>query len=235
MKIQEISSDTHFSCASSSGDQRFKAGLPEGPDQSLYNWEHSGELCHHTYLWPVVESLMPRENLSVLDVGCGSGFITKRVAELGNEVIGVDASPDGIRLARLEHPGPRFEVGSAYDNLTALAPPEGWDLILGLEIIEHLFSPKRFLENMYRHLRPGGLLILSTPYHGYLKNLALSIVNGWDRHHSVAWECGHIKFFSRRSLAPMLADTNFRCVRFRYAGRLPLLWKSMVCVASRGT
>src|SRR5260221_3248238 len=184
MKIQEISSDTHFSCASSSGDQRFKAGLPEGPDQSLYNWEHSGELCHHTYLWPVVESLIPRENLSVLDVGCGSGFITKRVAELGNEVIGVDASPDGIRLARLEHPGPRFEVGSAYDNLTALAPPEGWDLILGLEIIEHLFSPKRFLENMYRHLRPGGLLILSTPYHGYLKNLALSIVNGWDRHHS---------------------------------------------------
>jgi len=232
--MQFVNSDTQSVDSSCTTETSVDLGIPDSPDQNRYNWESAGEHSHHTFLLPAVMSLIPsRKSLSVLDAGCGSGYLTMKVAELGNDVTGIDSSPNGIRLARLAYPGVRFEIGSIYDDLQKFAPPKGWDLIVAVEVIEHLFSPKRFLENMHRHLRPGGTLLLSTPYHGYLKNLAISLVDGWDRHHTVDWECGHIKFFSRRTLSALFASSGFREVRFRYAGRVPLLWKSMVCVASR--
>lgn len=74
---------------------------------------------------------------------------------------------------------------------------------------------------------------LTTPYHGYLKNLVLSIFNYWDKHHTVDWEGGHIKFFSERTLRQMLMATGFANITFNNAGRLQYLWKSMVCRAQK--
>jgi len=199
--------------------------------EGQYSWDRGGEHSHHGYLWPSIKALLPQRPLDVLDAGCGTGFISAQMAQLGHSVVGIDASPNGVRLARLTYPHLRFEVQSVYDDLMILAPYGGWDLILSVEVIEHLFSPKRFLENMHRHLRPGGTLLLSTPYHGYLKNLAISLTNSWDRHHTVDWTCGHIKFFSHCTLAKMLAETGFEAPLFRHAGRLPLLWKSTICMA----
>jgi 2-polyprenyl-3-methyl-5-hydroxy-6-metoxy-1,4-benzoquinol methylase len=197
-----------------------------------YRWESGGEQSHHKYLWNMVKAMLPKsEKLSVLDAGCGTGFIAAQIARLGHSVLGVDASREGVEIARHESPHLRFEVRSVYDDLADLAPPTGWDLIVSLEVIEHLFSPMRFLQNMHRHLRSDGTLILSAPYHGYVKNLAISIVNGWDLHHTVHWPCGHIKFFSHRTLNRVLADSGFESPFFRHSGRLPLLWKSMVCAA----
>ena len=78
-----------------------------------------------------------------------------------------------------------------------------------------------------------GQLICSTPYHGYLKNLALSLVNKWDDHHNPLWDGGHIKFFSRDSLTRLLREAGLVNISFRGAGRLPYLWKSMVLAADR--
>jgi 2-polyprenyl-6-hydroxyphenyl methylase/3-demethylubiquinone-9 3-methyltransferase len=167
--------------------------------------------------------------LSVLDAGCGNGFIAARIAGRGHNVIAIDASPTGVELARVAHPGVRYEVKSVYDDLNSLMPHGGWDLIISSEVIEHLSRPSAFLANMNRHLRPGGWLILTTPYHGYLKNLALSIANAWDHHHGSLDEGGHIKFFSQHTLAAALARAGFEPPVFRNAGRVSLLWKSMVC------
>ncbi len=49
----------------------------------------------------------------------------------------------------------------------------GWDLIVSLEVIEHLFAPRRFVAEMFDLLRPGGVFIVTTAYHGYFKNLAV--------------------------------------------------------------
>jgi 2-polyprenyl-3-methyl-5-hydroxy-6-metoxy-1,4-benzoquinol methylase len=151
---------------------------------------------------------------------------------MGHQVVGIDASPSGIKLARTTYPGVHFQLRSVYDNLVALAPLGGWDLIVSLEVIEHLFAPRLFLENMRNHLQPGGVMLLSTPYHGYVKNLVLSLVNGWDRHHTVDWECGHIKFFSVKTLQNMLSEAGFDLSVSRFSGRLPLLWKSMICLST---
>ena len=69
---------------------------------------------------------------------------------------------------------------------------------------------------------------MSTPYHGYLKNLALAMTGKLDGHFSVLWDGGHIKFFSRATLERMLTDQGFEVLAFAGAGRLPLLWKSML-------
>jgi len=200
--------------------------------ESEYLWDHGGQQSHHVYCWKAIERGLPeKKQLDVLDAGCGPGFIAAQLAELGHRVTGIDASHEGIRLARQTYPGVRFETHSVYDDLADLTPNEGWDLIISAEVIEHLFAPLRFLENMYRHLRQNGVLLLSCPYHGYLKNLGLSLVDGWDRHHAVDWTCGHIKFFSQRTLEKMLKQAGFEPKGFWHAGRLPLIWKSMLCTA----
>jgi 2-polyprenyl-3-methyl-5-hydroxy-6-metoxy-1,4-benzoquinol methylase len=203
-----------------------------GNFEGSYFWEHGGEQSHHSYCWRAIARGLPKmTRLDVLDAGCGPGFVADRLARLGHRVTGIDASLKGIGLARRTYPAVRFETHSVYDDLADLAPDGGWDLIVSAEVIEHLFAPLQFLRNMRNHLRDTGILLLSSPYHGYLKNLGISLVNGWDRHHTVDWECGHIKFFSQRTLEEMLKQAGFQPTRFWYAGRAPLLWKSMFCTA----
>jgi len=66
-----------------------------------------------------------------------------------------------------------------------------------------------------------------------LKNIAISLANGWDQHHHPEREGGHIKFFSERSLAHILIENGFGQITFRNAGRLPYFWKSIVCRAQK--
>ena len=77
----------------------------------------------------------------------------------------------------------------------------------------------------------GGNLIVTMPYHGYLKNMALSLVNGWDKHFSPLWDMGHIKFWSRRTLCQLLEQNGFEVTGFYGVGRAPLFWKSMIVTA----
>ena len=140
---------------------------------------------------------------------------------------GVDLSEDGIVIARKAHPKVRFEVASVYDDLHSMI--DEVDVVVSSEVIEHLYYPQRYLDNMMSLIRPGGFIILTTPYHGYLKNLALSVFNHWDKHHTVDWEGGHIKFFSERTLTDMLIKSGFTDIVFNNAGRMTFLWKSMVC------
>lgn len=202
---------------------------PEG----TYKWECAGEHSNHAYLWPTIKTLLRHDRaLRILDAGCGNGFIVDQLARLGHQVVGIDASRTGIELAQTTYPDCHFELRSVYDDLSSLAPPGGWDVILSLEVIEHLFSPRKFLENMRGNLKSPGSLILSTPYHGYVKNVVLSVANGWDRHHTVDWECGHIKFFSVRTLTETVSKAGLNVSFMKYSGRAPLLWKSMICLCT---
>ena len=103
--------------------------------------------------------------------------------------------------------------------------------MVSTEVVEHLYRPRLLPAFARGLLEPGGYLVVSTPYHGYLKNLALSGSNGWDAHHTPLWDGGHIKFWSRATLTRLLEENGFEVVSFSGAGRLPWLWKSMILVA----
>ena len=98
-----------------------------------------------------------------------------------------------------------------------------------MDVIEHLFYPKELVRSARRCLKPGGRLILSTPYHGYLKNIALSVSGKMDKHFTCLWDGGHIKFFSVATLKELLESEQYKDIQFTFAGRFPYFWKAMLC------
>jgi 2-polyprenyl-3-methyl-5-hydroxy-6-metoxy-1,4-benzoquinol methylase len=205
-------------------------------DVHPYGYKNAQPNSSHGYLLPEVIRRMRLElgsnRATVLDIGCGNGFVANKLAELGHNVTGFDASPDGIAVARAAYPNVTFRVASVYDqNLPEMEAPA--DCVVSLEVIEHLLYPRKLLELAHSVLKPGGTLIVSTPYHGYLKNLALSVANGWDRHFGVDWDGGHVKFFSPTTLRSMAARVGFQDIKVSGIGRFPMLWKAMVLSARR--
>jgi len=152
------------------------------------------------------------------------------LAEMGYSVIGVDPSRSGIELAkRHERPSLQFELGSVDDDLAKRYGT--FPLVVSLEVIEHCTSPQVFIDTLWSALEPGGLGILSTPYHSYLKNLLIVASGRFDRHFDPLWEGGHIKFFSVPKLRTLCA--RFSRVEFYRIGRVPLVAKSVMVVATR--
>jgi 2-polyprenyl-3-methyl-5-hydroxy-6-metoxy-1,4-benzoquinol methylase len=206
-------------------------------EQTEFGWLNSEATCAHDYLLPGVlssiEKLYGDRRIRVLDLGCGNGFVASRLSELGHDVTGIDAAVDGINIARTSYSKPRFQRGSIYESEWPGVTDESFDCVVSLEVVEHLLYPKVLFERSYRLIKQEGHLLVSTPYHGYLKNLALSLTNSWDKHFDVAWDGGHIKFFSRKTLKRMALDAGFKNIRTFGAGRLPWLWKSMFMLAEK--
>ena len=82
-------------------------------------------------------------------------------------------------------------------------------------------------------LEPGGTAIISTPYHGYIKNLVMALSGKMDAHFTALWDNGHIKFWSYKTLSALLAEAGFVDIRFERVGRIPPLAKSMIAIARK--
>jgi 2-polyprenyl-6-hydroxyphenyl methylase/3-demethylubiquinone-9 3-methyltransferase len=95
--------------------------------------------------------------------------------------------------------------------------------------------PKIYLKNINDWLKNKGYLILTTPYHGYFKNLLITVLNKFDHHVNPLWEGGHIKFFSKRTISKLLNQTGFKLMNFIGCGRIFYIWKSMIFLAMKNT
>jgi 2-polyprenyl-3-methyl-5-hydroxy-6-metoxy-1,4-benzoquinol methylase len=190
----------------------------------------------HRYLMPALLSLGGERlgpGTRVLDVGCGNGFKAGQLLARGCHVVGIDPSESGISIARATYPRARFELLPADDKLLENLQAEPFDVVVSTEVIEHVYEPRKFVAGCYAALKPAGCFIVSTPYHGYLKNLSIAFLNGWDQHANPLADGGHIKFWSKRTLLALLRESGFCNLQFRGAGRLPLFWKSMVMAGDR--
>jgi 2-polyprenyl-6-hydroxyphenyl methylase/3-demethylubiquinone-9 3-methyltransferase len=196
-----------------------------------YPYQTAEYACTHAYLQPCLERLLAgvATGARVLDLGCGNG--SSLAAFRGRDWIlhGTDYSPSGIAIAQRNYPEIDFFVADASASTEAILERVGpVDIVISTEVIEHLYDPRGMLRNAFSVLEPGGVIILSTPYHGYLKNLLLALVGKMDQHFTVLWDHGHIKFWSKATLTKALEEAGFSEIRFEGAGRLPWLWKSMV-------
>jgi 2-polyprenyl-6-hydroxyphenyl methylase/3-demethylubiquinone-9 3-methyltransferase len=199
-----------------------------------YRFADAGPTWANPYLWPIVQRIADTARLRerrAFDLGCGSGATANMLSQRGFEVVGVDPSVRGIALARNAYPGIRFAVGSAYDDLAATYGT--FPLVVSLEVVEHCFDPRRFARTLYSLVEPGGIAVVSTPYHGYWKNLALAVAGQWDSHLTALWDGGHIKFFSVRTLRALLQEAGFQDIEFVRVGRIPPLAKSMIAIARK--
>jgi len=167
----------------------------------------------------------------LFEVGCGNGSVASAITSHGWNVTGIDPSDQGIQHARARYPDINLHQGSAYD---ALADQYGcFPVVLSLGVVEHVYDPRRYAATVFSLLEPGGTAIISTPYHGYIKNLAMAISGRMDAHFTALWDHGHIKFWSYKTLSRLLAEAGFEDIRFERVGRIPPLAKSMIATARK--
>jgi len=184
------------------------------------------------YLHDALLTMLNKDaNRCILDLGCGNGHLVSYLAKQGYDAYGTDASENGIAIAKKEYPGRFFLQDLSTDKLPVELQKVKFDTIVSTEVIEHLYNPDGFIEFCKNVLQKHGELIISTPYHGYWKNLLLAILDKWDSHHDPTWHGGHIKFWSKKTLSKLLTDKGFTVTEFKGCGRAPYFWKSMIIKA----
>jgi 2-polyprenyl-3-methyl-5-hydroxy-6-metoxy-1,4-benzoquinol methylase len=198
---------------------------------ATYVYTDTAHAHTHSYLLPIVDrALAEMAAKTVFDLGCGNGAVAKYLSK-SFDVVGIDYSASGIAQAQAAFAGLRLEHRSAYEDLAAEFGQ--FDAVVSLEVVEHLFDPRAFTRRIFDLVRPGGGIIISTPFHGYWKNIALALTGKMDAHFTALWDGGHIKFWSARTLRTLLVEAGFVSIRFKCAGRIPPLAKSIVAIARR--
>jgi SAM-dependent methyltransferase len=168
------------------------------------------------------------EGSRVLDLGCGRGEFCEFFRSLGFEAEGIDISSQVVAHARDAHHGIPFHVGEAASLLPVRAG--AYDCVFSSEVIEHLFDVGEYLSAVNRLLKPGGLYVLTTPYHGLLKNVLIDALN-YRGHYDPLGQ--HIRFFDRRGLADCLERFGFRPLVWTGYGRPWPFWKSFFVVSRK--
>jgi len=107
-----------------------------------------------------------------LDVGCGAGLLSEPLARLGATVTGLDAAPENIAAARLHAQAQGLVIDYRAGGIESLGD-ETFDLVVSMEVVEHVTDPAAFIAGLAGALAPDGLLILSTPNRTPLSRLAL--------------------------------------------------------------
>ncbi|MES2099782.1 MAG: class I SAM-dependent methyltransferase [Pseudomonadota bacterium] len=194
-------------------------------------WLHHGPRAIHTHITrPVVQQLAKAEAHRVLDLGCGNGWFTGALDSCGFEVTGVDHDEASVRFAREQHPGLRFRQ---VDAMGPLDPGlmRRFDAVVAIDVIDHVPLPRRLVEAALAMLKPGGLLVITSPFHGYSKNLALALAGRFDSRWESTLDHGRMKFFSRSTLTALLSEFELRELHFEAVGRIPIFARSMLISA----
>jgi SAM-dependent methyltransferase len=139
----------------------------------------------------------------ILDVGCGTGELGRHRGESGFEIHGVDGDPGAVQKAR------RFEHALCLDLESGALPyeDESFDAVLARDILEHLHDPNRLAHEIYRVIRPGGLLVASVVM---------------ARPRKVWADYTHVRGFTLSSARLLLEDAGFRVDRIYRMGPVPL-------------
>jgi 2-polyprenyl-6-hydroxyphenyl methylase / 3-demethylubiquinone-9 3-methyltransferase len=153
------------------------------------------------------KSMRPLEGLTLVDIGCGGGVLSEPLARLGATVTGLDPAPTNIAVATLH--AQKGNVPVSYRNSTieeAVANGERFDIVLAMEVVEHVTDAAAFTASVCAALKPGGLLVMAT-LNRTLKSWALAIVGAeyvlrWLPRGTHDWQ----KFVTPDELAEAIAD-----------------------------
>ena len=118
----------------------------------------------------------PFAGLRLLDIGCGGGLLSEPMARLGAEVVGADAAARNIPVARLHAEQSGLTIDYRHTTAEAMAAAgERFDVVLNMEVVEHVADPQGFTTTCQELLKPGGLMICST-LNRTPKSFAMAIV-----------------------------------------------------------
>lgn len=165
----------------------------------------------------------------VLDLGCGAGRFVAALASAGADPVGVEVAEAALDRAARVAPGADLRL--VGDDGTIPVDHGSVDLVWCSEVLEHVADGAALLGEARRVLRRGGRLLVTVPYHGRAKGVAIALAR-FDAHFDPQGQ--HLRFFTRASLRALLRDTGFEDVRIEAAGGPPLFRESLVARAGRG-
>ena len=194
--------------------------------KSDYAFSNSNPGFLHPFFEKTIQAWLNIETRPrVADVGCGNGSLCRFLKDEGFDVYGVEPGRQGFQMACESHPDIRFYHLGVDDDGRDLPRV---DAVVTTEVVEHLFLPRALPRFCKQIIEPGGTVLVSTPYHGWLKNTLIAASGMWDNHHNPLWDYGHVKFWSRATLTRLFEEQGFVCEGFRGHGRIPGLWKTMM-------
>lgn len=118
----------------------------------------------------------PFEGLRILDIGCGGGLLSEPMARLGADVVGADAAPRNIPVAQIHAEQSGLKIDYRHTTAEAMAEAgEQFDIVLNMEVVEHVADPLAYLTACHALLKPNGLMLCST-INRNPKSFAMAIV-----------------------------------------------------------
>lgn len=204
------------------------------PPGRVYTYHEPGPSHSHRYTLDRLQRILLAhawpQDPRALDYGCGNGWFAGRLASMGFNTVGVDISESGIALAKQTISNAYFTSDISADNLQRLGP---FDLITYVEVLAHCYTPLRDLGAMLACLKPSGMLLLSTPYHGYFKYLAMAAAGKLEGHLNTSWSGAYVHFFTPNSISSLLLQAGFQDINVIRAGRIGVLAKSMILTCTK--
>jgi SAM-dependent methyltransferase len=164
----------------------------------------------------------------VLDLGCGAGRFLAALQGAGADAVGVEIAEGALERARRVAPGADVRLLEPDGSL----PLEhaSVDLVWCSEVLEHVADGALLLSEVRRVLKPGGRLLVTVPFHGRAKAVAIALAR-FESHFDPQGQ--HLRFYTRRSLAGSLRAAGLEPVSVTTAGGPPLLRESLVARARR--
>ena len=173
-------------------------------------WDPNGKMAPLHKINPLrnVKSLNCLSGLRILDIGCGAGLLCEPLTRLGAQVIGIDPSASNIAAARLHADKGHLSIDYRCTSVEQMDVRERFDIVLAMEVIEHVTDVGMFLNRCAAMLKPGGLMVISTINRNW-KSFALAIVGAeyilrWLPRGTHQWD----KFVTPDELARHLANNK---------------------------
>jgi 2-polyprenyl-3-methyl-5-hydroxy-6-metoxy-1,4-benzoquinol methylase len=171
-----------------------------------------GEYHYHEDVnWGLLRLWGKRKGLRVLDVGCGFATTSERIRNLGNEVTGIDESPEIATLA-----GKRLSRIIQADVQTADLGDDQFDVIILADVLEHLAWPVSVLKRYLRWLAPDGSVIISLPNVGLWSVRFAHLFGRWQYEETGVLDRTHLRFFTRRSARWLIDQVGLEIVKTTY-------------------
>ena len=153
--------------------------------------------------------LQPLSKIKILDIGCGGGLLSEPMSRLGAEVTGIDASSKNISIAKIHAKKNNLKIKYICTSPEKLKSSKKFDVILNMEIIEHVENVNFFLKSCSKHLRRNGLMFVAT-LNKTLKSYVFAIIGAeyilrWLPIGTHEWE----KFVEPKDLVSSLKKINF--------------------------
>ena len=161
------------------------------------------------------KKINPFNELKILDIGCGGGLISEPMARLGANVTGIDASEKNIKIAQIHSEENNLKINYINSSPERLKEKEEFDIILNLEIIEHVEDVKLYIDSCSRLLKKGGLMFTATLNRtvvSYIKAIVgAEYVLRWLPIGTHDWN----KFIRPEELEKKLSIANFKTIEIK--------------------